>query len=118
MNGGFVNLLDGTRLEVKFNFGTLYYLQEAGGNRLAEKIQEKADKDIKPGDMEMMRFIAKLIYAMLRSNGRKVTFDEALSLVPPDPTEMLEVIEAYQEKMDKIKKKETVRENMKNFTQK
>lgn len=53
---------------------------------------------------------------MVRSNGRKVTFDEALQLVPPDPTELLEVVEAYQKEVDKIKKKEESKAQMKAFS--
>lgn len=47
---------------------------------------------------------------------RKVTFDEALQLVPPDPTELLEVVEAYQKEVDKIKKKEESKAQMKAFS--
>ena len=67
-------------------------------------------------DSDKMNFAAKLIYAMVRSNGRKVTFDEALQLVPPDPTELLEVVEAYQKEVDKIKKKEESKAQMKAFS--
>ena len=90
MNAGkIIKLTDGTTIEAKMNFGTIFYLDQIG----------------KATDSDKMNFAAKLIYAMVRSNGRKVTFDEALQLVPPDPTELLEVVEAYQKEVDKIKKK-------------
>ena len=37
----FISLLDGTRIEAKFNFGTLYYLEQSGGSKLAERLEEK-----------------------------------------------------------------------------
>ena len=100
----FVDLTDGTRLEVKMNFGTMYYLDDAGGTRLAQKIQKLNDKGKEIPVSDNMRFAAKLIYAMLRSNGKKVTFDEALELTPPDPSQLLE-----------IAKKQQAKANMRNF---
>lgn len=111
----FVELTDGTRMEVKMNFGTMYYLDDAGGTKLAQKIQKMNDKGKEIPVSDNMRFAAKLIYAMLRSNGKKVTFDEALELTPPDPSQLLEIAQAYQEEVDAIKKKQQAKANMRNF---
>ena len=102
--GKIIKLTDGTVMEAKMNFGTIFYLDQIGGSKLGQKI-DKQEKEGKASDRDKMNFAAKLIYAMVRSNGRKVTFDEALQLVPPDPTELLEIVEAYQKEVDKIKKK-------------
>lgn len=102
-------------IEAKMNFGTIFYLDQIGGSKLGRRI-DKLEKSGKATDSDKMNFAAKLIYAMVRSNGRKVTFDEALQLVPPDPTELLEVVEAYQKEVDKIKKKEESKAQMKAFS--
>lgn len=105
MNAGkIIKLTDGTTIEAKMNFGTIFYLDQIGGSKLGRRI-DKLEKIGKATDSDKMNFAAKLIYAMVRSNGRKVTFDEALQLVPPDPTELLEVVEGYQKEVDKIKKR-------------
>jgi len=103
------------KLDGKMNFGTIFYLDQIGGSKLGRRI-DKLEKIGKATDSDKMNFAAKLIYAMVRSNGRKVTFDEALQLVPPDPTELLEVVEAYQKEVDKIKKKEESKAQMKAFS--
>lgn len=79
------------RIEAKMNFGTIYYLDQIGGSKLGRRI-DKLEKIGKATDSDKMNFAAKLIYAMVRSNGRKVTFDEALQLVPPDPTELADTV--------------------------
>lgn len=112
---GTTGVTDGTVIEAKMNFGTIYYLDQIGGSKLGRRI-DKLEKIGKATDSDKMNFAAKLIYAMVRSNGRKVTFDEALQLVPPDPTELLEVVEAYQKEVDKIKKKEESKAQMKAFS--
>ena len=80
--GKMIRLTDGTVIEAKMNFGTIYYLDQIGGSKLGRRI-DKLEKIGKATDSDKMNFAAKLIYAMVRSNGRKVTFDEALQLVPP-----------------------------------
>lgn len=115
--GKMIRLTDGTVIEAKMNFGTIYYLDQIGGAKLGQKIS-KLEKNGKAADHDKMTFAAKLIYAMVRSNGRKVTFDEALQLVPPDPSELLEVVNAYQDELNKIKKKEASKIQMKSFSSK
>ena len=48
---------------------------------------------------------ANIIYALLRSNGKTVSFDEALSLVPPDTKDIARVLDTFQEEFDKYDKK-------------
>lgn len=108
----FVDLTDGTRLEIKVNFGTIYYLQKTKGfYRLIKKAKRAEKKEAKNkenplSEMECMELAADLIYAVLRSNGRAVSFDEALSLVPPDTDSVKEMLEGFQARYDEyIKKK-------------
>ena len=77
--GKMIRLTDGTVIEAKMNFGTIYYLDQIGGSKLGRRI-DKLEKIGKATDSDKMNFAAKLIYAMVRSNGRKVTFVEALQL--------------------------------------
>lgn len=119
MTDRFIDLTDGSRLEAKINFGTLYYLQNNGGSSIAKRIDAKKKKTKRePSDNDKMEFTARVIHAILRSNGRQVTFDEALMLMPPDPECMQAIIDAYQEEMEKIKKKQDARNQMKTFSQK
>ena len=80
MKENFIDLTDGTRLSVRVNFGTIYYLQKQKG---FYRIQKKAEKNKKKlTEEESFELAAYVIYAILRSNGKTVGFDEALSLVP------------------------------------
>ena len=116
MGGQFVELTDGSRIEVKMNFGTLYYLQQIGGYKLARQIERKQRQKKTVNEYESMEFAAKIVYAVLRSNGKEVTFDEALTLMPPDTSSINLVIEAYEKELDKRKKKQESKQNMKKFT--
>lgn len=118
MRGKLISLTDGTKLEVKVNFGTMYYLQKNGARKLMERIDKKQKKNQKPTDNEAMEVSAQIIYALLRSNGREVTFDEALSLLPPDAEDIEKIMKAYQEETNRIKKKQQAKKNMKTFAQK
>ena len=44
MKEHFIDLTDGTRLEIKVNFGTLYFLQKCKGFYRISKKVEKAEK--------------------------------------------------------------------------
>lgn len=102
MQGHLIALTDGTKLEVKVNFGTIYYLQKTRGyNRISKKILKKK----KLTDSESLDMAAYIIYALLRSNGKRVEFDEALTLVPPDPVEIEKVLNAFQDEYEKYSKK-------------
>lgn len=113
--GKMITLTDGTTIEAKMNFGTIYYLDQIGGSKLAQKMQKLDDDGKEVPLTDSMKFAAKLVYAVLRSNGRKVTFDEALTLTPPDPTELLEIVEAYQKEVEKVKKKQQAKVNMRKY---
>lgn len=107
MTEHFIDLTDGTRLDIKVNFGTLYYLQKTRGfNKLAKKIEKAPEKMT---DSENMDACADVIYAILRSNGRSVTFDEALALMPPDPEELKVLLKGFQENYEKYAKKKAVK---------
>lgn len=103
----FIQLTDGTRLEVKVNFGTIYYLQKTKGfYGIAKKVEQKK----KISQSESFEMAAGIIFAVLRSNGKTVTFDEALALVPPDTDEIQEILRQFQEKYEKYSKKKQTKQ--------
>ena len=104
MKGQMIELTDGSKVEIQVNFGTLYYLQQVGGYALARRIEKKQKKKREPSDSEQMELSAKLVYATLRSNGREVTFEEALSLMPADTEQIEKVFDAYGKEVEKLKK--------------
>lgn len=100
-----IELTDGSKLNIKVNFATLYYIKKSG----LEKFMKKK-KTTEDDDMEMA---ARLIYVILRSNGRDVTMDEAMMLVPIDDEVITQVYNDFKDKLEKYKKKENSRKQMK-----
>ena len=100
-----INLTDGTKLAVNVNFGTLYWFQKA-------KVSEFVGLERELTDEEKIEQAARMIYAILRSNGRNVTFDESLILVPMDTKEIEKLFNEFKFKMENFKKKEKSKEYM------
>lgn len=102
MKEHFIDLTNGERLEINVNFGTIYYLQKCKGfYRIMKKVQEKKKLQYQ----ESMDVSADIVYAVLRSNGKTVTFDEALSLVPPDLEQLKDMLTGFQKEYEKYSKK-------------
>lgn len=97
MDEKIITLTDGTKLEVKVNFMTLYLIQKHGLDKVINK--EALSED------ENMEAAAKLIYIILRSNGLKVDEDEALILTPMDPEVIRELFAEFAKRLINIKKK-------------
>lgn len=112
----YINLMDGTRIEAHVNFATIYYLEESGAVALQKKLKEKEDKGIKPTDMESMKMASKVMYSILRSNGKKVTVDEAMALIPPDTSEIENIMNIFQSQLENYKKKENAKQTMKTMS--
>lgn len=112
-DGTFVELTDGTRLVVNINFATIYYMQKSHVGRIVDKAKKRSKtkdtENIKFTDDESIDMAAKMIYALMRSNGRQVTFDEALMLCPADTESIKKLFSEFNEKMEKYKKKETAK---------
>lgn len=109
MKEHFIDLTDGTRLQIKVNFGTIYYLQKQKGfyriQKKVEKAQKKQEKRNSLTSQESFKVAADVIYALLRSNGKAVTFNEALALVPPDTEQIEKALDAFQEEYGRYAKK-------------
>ena len=107
MDERILHLTDGSTVSAKVNFGTIYYMQKVGFNRLAAKKQDQMTQN------EKFDMAAKMIYVLLRSNGRNVTFDEAMVLAPLDVTEGSEfdaVFEEFKTKLENYTKKVEARQ--------
>lgn len=111
MGGEVITLTDGTKLNVQINFGTLYYMGKS-------KVLDNKKDPKKMTNAEAMETSAQVIYAILRSSGRTVTFDEALCLVPADLDDIKKIIEEFKTKLDKYKKKEEAKKNQRKFQSK
>lgn len=102
MKEEFIELTDGTRLQVRINFGTLYYLQKCKGFYAKTK---KVEQKKKLRNDESFELAANIIYAVLRSNGKVVTQEEALQLMPPDTDSIKKLLNDFQEEYEKYSKK-------------
>ena len=63
-------------------------------------------------DPEKMDLAAASVYAILRSNGKTVTFDEALQLVPMDDEQIRVLLEGFSARCDEYAKKKRARQQM------
>lgn len=104
MNEKFIELTDGTRLCVGVNFATLYYAQKVN--------LSKYSKYKKLTDSQAMDVASKIIYIILRSNGKAVTIDEAMRLAPPDISDIQELFQEFYAKLGKLKKKRDAKQKM------
>lgn len=104
-----IHLEDGTTVEAKVNFATLYYMQKFNVEKLINRYEkEKNDED----GIELM---ARMLHVILLSNGRICTFEEALVLMPLDDEEFEAVLSDFSAKVEDYKKKQEQRTRMKNF---
>lgn len=104
MNGKLIKLTDGTKLDVKVNFLTLYMIQKDGLAKLMTGKNGKIRENL--SDEENMEAAAKLIHVILRSNGLKVDEEEAMMLTPMDPEEIRTLFDEFEKKVEEYKKKE------------
>lgn len=103
MDEKLIELTDGTKLDVKVNFYTLYLIQKNNLDKLLNK------EDFLTDD-EKTDVAAKLIYIILRSNGMKVDEEEAMMLTPMDPVVIREIFDEFGQKVEKYKKKEQTKQ--------
>lgn len=99
-----IRLSDGTLLELKVNFLTMKIFQDEGIGELYKKMKKN------PNDNALkFEILSKFIYALVRSSGRKVDEEEAMSLIEleneEDINNVVNAIEEFAKKIDKFKKK-------------
>ena len=109
MKTDIIHLTDGTTMRVNVNFATLYYMQKTGLIKKMRKIGSR-----KPSEDESMEISAQIIYVLMRSNGKDVTFNEAICLAPADTEEIQDLFTEFMNKLDEYKKKQDAKQRMKN----
>ena len=99
-----IELTDGSKLEVKVNFYTLYLVKMNG-------IDKKIDGKSELTDDENMELAGKLIYIILRSNGLKVDEEEAMMLTPMDASSIQDIFDEFEKRLNEYKKKEQAKKS-------
>ena len=102
MKSKLIELTDGSKLEVKVNFYTLYLVKMNG-------IDKKLDGRDDLTDEENMELAGKMIYVILRSNGLKVDEEEAMMLTPMDAKSIQDI---FEKKLKEYKKKEQAKKSV------
>lgn len=105
MKSKLIELTDGSKLEVKVNFYTLYLVKMNG-------IDKKIDGKSELTDDENMELAGKLIYIILRSNGLKVDEEEAMMLTPMDASSIQDIFDEFEKRLNEYKKKNRRRSRM------
>ena len=109
MNEKVLHLEDGTTVSAKVNFATLFYLQKSGISELLRGSPDELSDD------DALMVAAKMLHVLLLSNGRQVSFQEALVLCPLDLDEVREVFEDFQSRLEKFEKKREATRTMTEF---
>jgi hypothetical protein len=110
-----IKLANGEALELNINFLTLKLVMES------KIIDEKETEEEKNDPIIQFQKTAKLIYFIMYSNGKKITEDDALQLVPigtDEETEevFLTLIEEFQKRAENFKKKMEARQRLNQIT--
>lgn len=100
MKSKLIELTDGSKLEVKVNFYTLYLVKMNG-------IDKKLDGRDDLTEEENMELAGKMIYVILRSNGLKVDEEEAMMLTPMDTKSIQDIFNEFEKRLKEYKKKRT-----------
>lgn len=101
--GKSIRLADGTLLEPKINFLTIKLLQEAEIDKFKDALNGQGEDATLSLDC-----FGKIIYALIRSSGRKVDEEEAMTLIPLDDMDtLLDVLGDFIRKIGDFKKKPT-----------
>ena len=111
-----LHLEDGSTVTAKVNFGTIYYMEQINLFPLLRRANKLKKKGKQPTSRDAVQLAAKMIYVLLRSNGRNVDLDEALVLTPIDideGSEFYAVFEDFNRKLENFQKKQQARQAMK-----
>ena len=114
MKTNIVHLTDGTTMRANVNLGTLLYMEKFGLNEKMQEIEEMKKRKEEISGYEAIELTAKMAHVILLSNGRDVTFEVTLCLMPLDLYEIECVFKEFSQKLIKIKKKQIARSKMRN----
>ena len=125
-----IRLSNGELINININFYTLKLLAQSNLSSLERKIDKLKEKleitkskekkqdinnEINALSYEM---IGKIIYIILRSNGKKVDEEEAMILIPGDVDEIENIFNEFFKKMEEFKKKEESKRQMREMMKK
>lgn len=99
-----ITLTDGSKLEVNVNFATLYYMHKIKISKLLDKEKLTEDQEVE--------LAGRLVFVILRSNGKKVDMDEAMILAPMDTDEIGDLFEEFSDRIEDYKKKQDAKAMM------
>ncbi len=104
----FITLTDKSTIEIKVNMKTIQMLS----SKEFEVINNKdATKE------EQMNIVAGLLYAIIYSNGRKISKDDALMLIPIDESDaFFDLIEEFKIQVSNFQKKMESRASLMGIT--
>ncbi|MDF9824689.1 hypothetical protein M2475_000917 [Breznakia sp. PF5-3] len=92
-----ITLTNGENLEISINWLTLKLLSDYGLEKLNKKMKSENNQ---------MEVASILIYSILRSNGKKISHEEALSLISVDDDSIFKIFNIFSDKMKAFKKKQ------------
>lgn len=116
-------LSNGELLQIKINFMTLYLIRKEKVDKATQRLKfketrlkgmksknskEYRDLNEKINDQQM-DIAAQMIYVILKSNKKNITFEDALMLCPADTSQIQKLIDSFAKQMEIIKKKEDMR---------
>lgn len=106
-----IRLTNGELLDVDINFLTLKLITKLKIAKLEKQLKETVDEEER--EMLSMDIAGKMIYVILRSNGKKVDEEEAMMLIPADVEDIQNLFTEFGEKLEEFKKKEELKQKMK-----
>ncbi len=118
-----IKLANGELISIKVNFLTLHLIKKMKIDKLSDKnniLKEQYDaledkSSLEALDMQeriednQFNIASKIIYVILRSNGKKLDFEDTLALCPFDPDEIAKIVTDFSEELEKYKKKEDMK---------
>ena len=113
MNDKDIRLSNGELLNVNINFLTLKLISDLGIDKLEKKLAKAKTEEEKT--RISLDITGKMIYIILRSNGKRVDEEEAMMLVPMDVEDIQNLFEQFGKKMDDFKKKEELKAKEREF---
>ena len=125
-----IRLSNGELISININFYTLKLLAQSNLSSLERKIDKlkeklastKSEEKIQDINNEInalsYEMIGKIIYIILRSNGKKVDEEEAMILIPGDVDEIENIFNEFFNKMEEFKKKEESKRQMREMMKK
>ena len=125
-----IRLSNGELISININFYTLKLLAQSDLHSLERKIDKlkeklastKSEEKIQDINNEInalsYEMIGKIIYIILRSNGKKVDEEEAMILIPGDVDEIENIFNEFFKKMEEFKKKEESKRQMREMMKK